>query len=239
MAQLGNHYIRRLAGTPKPCLICYRPSPVVLVSVALPTQDFFYCCPSHLADRHFATRIPSASASASGGGAGAGAAQDKDKDKDKVPGRLPDKVSKEEIDKVTREWKERQQKKEAAAAAAKDKEKESSSSSSSKGWLSTVAGAAGTAASGVYSLASSAIASSSSPSDPSTADPRSAAPPAEAPLPPGQHEHYQLHKDIFAMRKDTFNKRAALKRAQELNMPAVPSRVPGNLPPSNAAAPPR
>ncbi|KAE8222962.1 hypothetical protein CF319_g3927 [Tilletia indica] len=207
--RISNHYVRRLAGTPKSCLVCYRPSPVVLVSVSIPTHDFFYVCTTHLADRHFANRLPTpGEASAAGGD---------------VPGRLPDKVSKEEIDKVTQEWKDRQKAKEErekSAAAAKEKEKEKEA----KGWLSTVAGAAGTAASAVSSLASSAMTSSPSPSDPSAS--ATATPPLAPALPPGQHEHYQLHKDYFAMRKDALNKRAALQRAKELNMPAVPSKMP-------------
>ncbi|CAD6886268.1 unnamed protein product [Tilletia controversa] len=221
--RLGNHYIRRLAGTPKPCLVCYRPSPVVLISASLPSQDFFYICTSHLTDRHFANRIPTPGSSSTAEAAG-----------ENVPGRLPDKVSKEEIDKVTREWKERQKAKEErdkAAAAAKEKEKDKEKEAG-KGWLSTVAGAAGSAASAGFSLASSAITSAPPPPDLAS---NPTAPTPEPALPPGQHEHYQLHKDYFAMRKDSLNKRAALKRAQELDMPAVPSRVP-TLP---SAPPPR
>ncbi|KAL9940369.1 hypothetical protein V8E36_001074 [Tilletia maclaganii] len=220
--RIGNHYIRRLAGTPRPCLVCYRPSPVVLVSVSIPNEDFFYICAGHLTDRHFATLIPrqpQQSSGTSSPSASSSTSQD-------VSGRLPDKVSKEEIDKVTREWKERQKAKEdrqKAADEAKEKEKEKEA----KGWLSTVAGAAGSAASGVYTLASSAM-TSPPPTQPE-ASPASAPTPS---LPPGQHEHYQLHKDYYAMRRDTFNKRDALRRAKELNMPSLPSL---SLP----AAPPR
>ncbi|KAK0546620.1 hypothetical protein OC845_004518 [Tilletia horrida] len=216
--KLGNHYIRRLAGTPKPCLICYRPSPTVLVSVSAPTHDFFYVCPSHLTDRHFCSSIPTTSSATSPAATTSSNSN--------PASTSTNKVSQDEIDKVTREWKERQKAK-TEASTSKDKEKEAAPPS--KGWLSTMAGAAGAAASTVSSLASAAIASGSEASDSNPADPATTSSPPPAPLPPGQHEHYQLHKDYFAMRKDLFNKRAALKRAQELKMPAVPSALP-NLP---------
>lgn len=50
-----NEYILRQARTPKPCYICYKNSPYVLVSVSVPTLDFFYVCASHVHDQAFAT----------------------------------------------------------------------------------------------------------------------------------------------------------------------------------------
>lgn len=52
-----NDYLsRRVSDTDsKSCLICYKPTTTVLISSN--KVDFFYVCPSHLSDEHFATPI--------------------------------------------------------------------------------------------------------------------------------------------------------------------------------------
>ncbi|KAF9647044.1 DUF1742-domain-containing protein [Thelephora ganbajun] len=50
-----NLYYKRIAGTPRPCFVCYRPTPIVLATAQ--TVDFLYTCESHLKDPGFASRI--------------------------------------------------------------------------------------------------------------------------------------------------------------------------------------
>ena len=82
------------AGTPKPCFVCYRPTPIVLATAQ--TVDFIYTCESHLKDPGFASQI-------------AGDAPSK-------PG-----LSAEEIAQVKADWEEKQKRK---AEKAKEKEVE-------------------------------------------------------------------------------------------------------------------
>ncbi|KAG7097222.1 hypothetical protein E1B28_004593 [Marasmius oreades] len=87
-----NLYYKRLAGTPRACYVCDKPTTTVLATIN--TVDFIYTCPTHLADRNFASRIV-----------------------DSAPAKP--KASDEEIQKVKREWEEKQKKKQE-----KEKEKE-------------------------------------------------------------------------------------------------------------------
>ncbi|KAJ7228951.1 VPS4-associated protein 1 [Mycena pura] len=48
-----NLYYKRTAGTAKPCYVCYKPTTTVLATIN--TVDFFYTCPTHLADAGFAS----------------------------------------------------------------------------------------------------------------------------------------------------------------------------------------
>lgn len=197
--RLSNHYTRRLTSSPKSCFVCSRPSPIVLVSNSAAAEDFFYVCASHLTDRHFATLIQkdSAATGASGGV------------------RLPEKVAQEDIDKVKREWEERQkakkEKKEKEKVDGKDDKDSKDKKEDSQGWLSY--------------LASSISSATAATSDKSASPSRSGSPaPAPSVAVPKGHEEYTLHRSFYAMRVDSYNKKTALRRAKELNFPSVPKQ---------------
>jgi len=82
----ANLYYKRSVATAKACYICYKPTATVLATIN--TTDFFYACPTHLADRGFATRAP-----------------------DPEPEPKKPSVSPEEITKVKQEWEEKQRQK--------------------------------------------------------------------------------------------------------------------------------
>lgn len=96
-----NLYYKRTAGTAKSCYICYKPTTTVLATIN--TSDFLYTCPTHLADRGFATPA---------GGTVDGA---------RKPKSPPD-----EIAKVKEEWEEKQKKKAEQKSQGKGEENEKS-----------------------------------------------------------------------------------------------------------------
>ncbi|KAK9447129.1 VPS4-associated protein 1 [Limtongia smithiae] len=58
------YHLRRVAeASQKPCVVCYKPTSVVLVSED-GKNDFFYVCQTHLADRGFASPVVNAAAEA-------------------------------------------------------------------------------------------------------------------------------------------------------------------------------
>jgi hypothetical protein len=171
------------------------------VSNTAAAEDFFYVCASHLTDRHFATQIQKDSAAT--GAAGGGGV------------RLPDKVAQADIDKVKKEWEERQkakkEKKEKDDQNSKDDKEGKDKKEDTQGWLSYLAS----------SLSSAAAAGSDKSASPS----RSASPaPAASSSAPKGHEEYSLHRSFYAMRIDGYNKKVALRRAKELNFPSVPKQ---------------
>lgn len=191
---LSNHYIRRLTSSPKACFVCSRPSSVVLVSHTAGASDFFYVCVSHLADRHFATKIQTQSPASD--------------NSITTSARLPDKVSQEEIDKVKAEWEQRQRdkrKQSSTETPAKDDKKEPQ-----QGWLAYIAS----------SIKDSTAGGSTNDQDKQqSALAKSSPPTSSAPV---SHEHYALHRSFYNMRVDAHNKVLANKRAKELNFPSVP-----------------
>lgn len=173
--------------------MCSRPSPVVLVSHTASAEDFFYVCASHLSDRNFATLMQSPAAPA----------QSQQKD----AARLPDKVGKDEIGKIKREWEERQKAKKDKGADDKtksDNSGEQDKKEPSQGWLSYIT-----------STLSDSTKQSSPPPQPAAA---ATSPPPQ----PAGHERYQLHRSFYNMRVEAYNRRVALRRAKELNFPSVP-----------------
>lgn len=199
--RLSNHYIRRLTSSPKACFVCSRPSPVVLVSNTAGAHDFFYVCATHLGDRNFATKIAQQQQ------------QQQQLQSTTDAARLPEKVSKEEIEKVKREWEQRQQQQQVKSESKKTTGKEEPEQ---QGWLAYFASSIGgtgdkTAAADANKSVASADASSPTPTPT----------PAPAPATP-QHEHYSLHRTFYNMRIDSYNKALAVKRAKELNFPSVP-----------------
>lgn len=206
-----NVYIHRQAGTPKSCFVCHKQSPHVLVSQSIPTLDFLYVCHAHLADRHFATKLSdpaSSSASTPTGGAG-------------TTGRLPDKVSQEEIDKIKAEYEAKLKAKDSAKDKDKDKDKESKPFSA----MSVAGSVFSTVTSTVSGLASSAIGSipTEAPQPaPATPSPTSAESLAKQhPL----HAKYALHREFYAARVREWNNKMVKKKEKELNMPPAPKNA--------------
>ncbi|CAO1618618.1 unnamed protein product [Parajaminaea phylloscopi] len=202
-ARMSNHYVRRLTAEPgKSCFVCLRPSTAVLVSTTVGPDDFFYVCPSHLSDRHFATLLTPRQAATGGS-------------EDAV--RLPDKVSKEEVEKVTREYEERQKAKKEAAAKRKEGTEASDSGKDKpekEGWMSYLISPLKDAA----STAAPAMPISRNGPAANTIAPISTAP---TPAVKG-HEYYSLHRSFYQMRVDAHNRKTAARRAQELGFPSVP-----------------
>lgn len=87
---MENDYTLRLVAeaAAKACYICYRPSAHVLIDKS--NSDFFYICKSHLTDKGFATRV------------------DPPVDTAKLEEEARKKKLAAEVDKVTKEWKEKQ-----------------------------------------------------------------------------------------------------------------------------------
>lgn len=79
--RLANVYILREARTPKACGICRKPTVYVLSSESAPMLDNMYICGSHTSDRALVTRL----------------------DAGKAPG-----PSTEDVDRVVKEWKDKQ-----------------------------------------------------------------------------------------------------------------------------------
>ncbi|GKZ35004.1 hypothetical protein AbraIFM66950_005443 [Aspergillus brasiliensis] len=109
-------HLRRVADTAaKACYICYKPSSSVLITPD--NRDFFYVCPSHLQDRHFCSPIVDTEAAAA-------------KAKEEAMAR--------EIEKVKKEYEEKQQRKKNKDAEKEkdkkenDKDKEKDDKSSAK-----------------------------------------------------------------------------------------------------------
>ncbi|KAJ5569915.1 uncharacterized protein N7459_009345 [Penicillium hispanicum] len=113
MSLTNVYHLRRVADTSaKACLVCYKPSTSVLITPdnkfyaanllvytyghSLSSQDFFYVCPAHLQDRHFCSPIV---------------------DTESDVKRLKEDEMAKEIEKVKKEYEEKQQRK-------KDREKQ-------------------------------------------------------------------------------------------------------------------
>lgn len=207
----ANHYIRRLASSSYQCLVCSRLSSIILVSNSIPTQDWFATCQSHLADRHFATRLKPNSTTQSEAIAIVGTGERS----------LSSKVSKEEIEKVKKEWEEREKaKKEKQKEKEKEKEKESEKDKqkkeNEKSWLETLSSPF--SASGSEEVKPSGRGATASTPTPTTTTTNSAADTTG----PKEHERYALHRDFYLMRVEERKKREAIKRAKELKMPVAP-----------------
>ena len=140
---------------------------------------------------------------------------------------MPDKVTQAEIDKIKKEYEDREKKKGEAKAKkeAEEKEKEKDKDKDKKDEKEKKDEKGSSWFSGLSSLLTD---SSSASTDTKTADSSKAAPasgstsPAATPPVAGQHERYQLHRDFFNMRLDAWKKREAVKKAKELNLPMAP-----------------
>ncbi|KAJ7667704.1 VPS4-associated protein 1 [Mycena polygramma] len=95
-----NVYYKRVAGTPKPCYVCYKPTTTVLATIN--TVDFLYTCPTHLTDPGFASPFVDPAAA------------------------TKPVLNPEDIGKVVAEWEDRQKRKKEKEKADKDKESKSS-----------------------------------------------------------------------------------------------------------------
>ncbi|EPQ25638.1 uncharacterized protein PFL1_06775 [Pseudozyma flocculosa PF-1] len=215
-AKPSNLYIHRQAGTPRSCFICYKQTPHVLVSSTVPSLDFFYVCLAHLGDTHFAKRVstPAAPPSVASTSVQPDAAT----------------VSQADIDRVKKEYDERQrklkEKKEFDAAAAQESDKKGNKPSS---MTSSIFSTLSSAVSSVASAATSAA--TSSPSSPAStagaaatpAGPTSPTPTTnQSPL----HSKYALHREFYSQRLRDWNNRQAKIREKQLNLPRVPNGAP-------------
>lgn len=174
----------------------------MLVSQSIPTVDFFYVCVAHLGDRHFASRVADPPESSAG--------------------RLPDKVSATDIDKVKAEWEAKQkEKREKEKQATDEKEKHENQAATTKTSM----------ASSVFSTITSTVSGLAFPgkpandaAKPSALDITPAAPAVNAyPL----HAKYALHREFYAARTREWNNRNFKKRERELNMPPAPRNTLG------------
>ncbi|KAJ5787232.1 hypothetical protein N7457_002222 [Penicillium paradoxum] len=97
------YHVRRVADTSaKACLICYKPSTSVMITPD--NKDFFYVCPAHLQDRHFCSPIVDTEGQAK---------------------LLKEEAMAKEIEKVKKEYEEKQRrKKEREKASSKDDKEE-------------------------------------------------------------------------------------------------------------------
>lgn len=203
-----NHYVRRLASSPYKCLVCLRPTSIILVSNSIPTQDWFASCESHLSDRHFASRIQSSSIIKQ-----ESAGQERS---------LSDKVSKEEIQKVKKEWeqreKEKKEKKEKEKEEKKkegdEKDKDKKEKEKEKSWLETI-----TSPFSQEEVKPSGRGASSTSKANNESTNQSI---SNTNTGPKEHERYSLHRDFYQMRVEERKKKEALKRAAELKMPQAP-----------------
>ncbi|KAL2833390.1 VPS4-associated protein 1 [Aspergillus cavernicola] len=99
-------HLRRVADTSaRSCLICHKPSSSVLITPN--NKDFFYVCPAHLNDRHFCTVII---------------------DEEEEAAKKKAEEMSREIEKVKKEYEEKQQRKKE-----KEKEKKKKDKAESKG----------------------------------------------------------------------------------------------------------
>ncbi|KAJ5931536.1 hypothetical protein N7516_006025 [Penicillium verrucosum] len=103
MSLTNVYHVRRVADTSaKACLICYKPSTSVMITPD--NKDFFYVCPAHLQDKHFCSPIIDTE----------GQAQ-----------RLKEETLAKEIEKIKKEYEEKQRrKKEREKASSKDNKEE-------------------------------------------------------------------------------------------------------------------
>ncbi|KAJ8099276.1 VPS4-associated protein 1 [Lipomyces tetrasporus] len=105
------YHLRRVAETSqRPCIICYKPTPVVLVSED-GKNDFFYACQTHLQDRGFATPVSNAAADAAR--------------------KMKDELEKE-IEKVKKDWEEHLKDKKKAREKREKQRKEEKDSDKTK-----------------------------------------------------------------------------------------------------------
>ncbi|KAJ5811102.1 hypothetical protein N7447_010618 [Penicillium robsamsonii] len=103
MSLTNVYHVRRVADTSaKACLICYKPSTSVMITPD--NKDFFYVCPAHLQDKHFCSPIIDTEGQAK---------------------RLKEEQMAKEIEKVKKEYEEKQRrKKEREKASSKDNKEE-------------------------------------------------------------------------------------------------------------------
>ncbi|KAJ5193951.1 Protein of unknown function DUF1742 [Penicillium cf. griseofulvum] len=103
MSLTNVYHVRRVADTSaKACLICYKPSTSVMITPD--NKDFFYVCPAHLQDKHFCSPIIDTEGQAK---------------------RLEEEKMAKEIEKVKKEYEEKQRrKKEREKASSKDNKEE-------------------------------------------------------------------------------------------------------------------
>ncbi|KAJ5214388.1 hypothetical protein N7449_001557 [Penicillium cf. viridicatum] len=103
MSLTNVYHVRRVADTSaKACLICYKPSTSVMITPD--NKDFFYVCPAHLQDKHFCSPIVDTEGQAK---------------------RLKEEAMAKEIEKIKKEYEEKQRrKKEREKASSKDNKEE-------------------------------------------------------------------------------------------------------------------
>ncbi|GAA6052269.1 hypothetical protein JCM3770_007411 [Rhodotorula araucariae] len=201
--KLVNLYFRRTVATPKSCFVCHRETTCCLATEGV--TDFLYVCTSHLLDPGFARPAPSSAApSAPPSRAGSPASP----------------VPQSEIDKVKREYEEKQKRKADGAPAPVEKDaKEKTPASTAFSLLKTGA----SALSSLSATASSQLFPAPPPATPPAAEAaRAAAKDAKA---------FVLQRDFFRMRSDAkrreWEKKDAKERGGAWSFPKAPR---GGLP---------
>ncbi|PWN50542.1 hypothetical protein IE53DRAFT_387143 [Violaceomyces palustris] len=212
-----NVYIHRQAATPKPCMVCFKLSPHVLVSQTIPEMDFFYICPSHLGDSHFAKRVDVATPPTST--------------------RLPEKVGKEEIERIKLEWERRKAEKESTKGKAKTEEegkddgkpneKDSKQGSIFSSLISSITSSQGgskpkASENEKTNLGKGGGVRVESPTVANTSNDLSPAAAAASPPTPPLHAKYSLQREFYGMRLREWNNKMVKRKEIELNMPHVP-----------------
>ncbi|PCH41326.1 DUF1742-domain-containing protein [Wolfiporia cocos MD-104 SS10] len=188
-----NLYYKRAVATARPCYVCHKPTTTVLATIQ--TVDFIYVCDTHLSDPGFATQV---------GEAGDGV--------DVSSAKMG--LSPEEIEKVKKEWEERQKKKREKAEE-KEKDKDKTSDTTDNGEKPT---------------SERPERSKSPPKLPgSLSSSSTVAEPATKP----SHQRYTLHRDIFALRLAEHRKRRQAAQAREL-APRLPGAPKANILPPGA-----
>ncbi|GAA5937466.1 hypothetical protein JCM10213_007245 [Rhodosporidiobolus nylandii] len=197
--KFANLYHARTVATPRSCFICHKETTCCLATEGV--TDFIYVCRSHLLDPGFARPAPSSNTASP----------------TSSPALSP--VPQSEVDRVKKEYEEKQAKKAAAASSSSDAK---APDAASKTPASTAFSLIRSGASTLSSLSTSA-ASTLFPPPPPTTPSAAERTRAEA----EKAKTFVLQREYYAMRVATkrreWEKKDALERGKTLSFPKVPT----------------